>query len=168
FVLVTLDAGQQPLMLFSTLLVGICIGLYFFNAPPARLFLGDGGAQTLGFILAAIAIAYLPRNAYQSSSWFVPILLLGVPIFDMFLVVTSRLRRRKPVYRSARDHTYHQLRARGMSPERAVLIMHLAGILLGCLAAASLQQAPLVANAIFLAIILLGVGLIIVLDRNHQ
>ena len=68
-------------------LLGGCVGLFFYNMTPARLFLGDSGAQTLGFLLASVAILYTPENYPQASSWFLPILVLGVPIFDTCLVV---------------------------------------------------------------------------------
>ncbi|GAG55115.1 unnamed protein product, partial [marine sediment metagenome] len=125
FILVTLDAGQLLLSQQSALLLGACIGLFIFNSPPAKLFLGDSGAQTLGIFLGVIAIAYRPEDAFQSSSWVVPIMLLGVPLFDMVLVVISRLRRRKPVYSAARDHTYHRLVALGWTSGKAVLGMQI-------------------------------------------
>ena len=53
---------------FSAVFFGICIGLFVFNVSPARLFLGDAGAQTLGFILAAVAMIYSPDNLPQGSS----------------------------------------------------------------------------------------------------
>jgi len=77
FMLVTLDAQQPLLSQYSVVVLGICFGLYFYNSPPAQLFLGDSGAQSLGLIMAALAISYIPRDAYQTSSWFIPILLLG-------------------------------------------------------------------------------------------
>ena len=92
FMLVTLDSGQHTLAQYSSVLIGACIGLYFFNAPPAILFLGDSGSQTLGFLLAVVGISYSPTGVNQSSSWFVPILLLFMPIFDAALVVISRIR----------------------------------------------------------------------------
>ena len=87
----------------------ICIGLYFFNSYPAKLFLGDSGAQTLGFLLAAVAIIYVPNTGIQSSSWFVPIMIFSVPLFDLALVVFSRFRRKKPIHQASQDHTYHRL-----------------------------------------------------------
>ncbi len=66
-------AQQIELSLFSGLMLGICIGLYVFNVTPARLFLGDSGAQTLGFLLAAVAILYNPSQPPQGPSWFIPI-----------------------------------------------------------------------------------------------
>ena len=71
------------------------MGLYFFNSHPASLFLGDSGAQTLGFLLASIAILYDPKTGTQSSTWFVPIMIFFVPLFDLLLVVFSRIKRKK-------------------------------------------------------------------------
>lgn len=168
FILVSLDAGQLLLSQQSVLLLGACIGLYIFNSPPARLFLGDSGAQTLGFILGVIAIAYRPQGAFQSSSWVVPIMLLGVPIFDMVLVVFSRLRRKKPIYTAARDHTYHRLEALGWSSGKAVLVMQVVSLLLGCLAFVVLTRPPLIANGIFIAVIILaGITLVYLDDRKR-
>lgn len=166
FMLVTMDAGQQLLSTHSALILGACIGLYLFNSPPAHLFIGDSGAQTLGFILAVLAIAYQPQGANQSSSWVVPILLLGVPIFDMVLVVVSRLRRRKPIYAAARDHTFHRLLALGWTSNRVVLAMQVASLLLGCLAFVVLTRPPILANSIFVAVLLTGALTLAYLDSR--
>lgn len=168
FMLVTLESGQPTLTLHSALLVGACIGLYFFNAPPARLFLGDSGAQTLGFILAVLAIIYRPLGANQSTSWLVPILLLGVPIFDTTLIVLSRLRRGLPIYSAAHDHTYHRLLKFGLEPPRAVLVMQVAGLALGCLAFVLLPQTPLIANFVFALVVLVGIVMLLLLDRRQD
>lgn len=168
FTLVTIDAGQLELSRQSALLLGACIGLFFFNSPPARLFLGDSGAQTLGFILAVLGVAYRPLGANQSSSWVVPIMLLGVPIFDMVLVVFSRLRRKRPVFQSALDHTYHRLVAMGWNSNRAVLLMQVISLLLGCLAFLILTKPPVIANVIFGLTIFIGAGALIYLERKTE
>jgi len=168
FTLVALDSGQLLLSRHSALILGACIGLFLFNMPPARLFLGDSGAQTLGAVLAVLAIAYRPLGANQSSSWVVPIMLLGVPIFDMVLVVISRLRRGKPVYSAARDHTYHRLVSLGWNSNQAVLFMQITSLLLGCLAFLVLSKPPLIANLIFAAVILAGILTLSYLDNPRQ
>jgi len=168
FMLVMLVAGQFLLSNQSALIVGACVGLYFFNAAPAKLFLGDSGAQTLGLILGVLAIAYRPLGVNQSSSWFVPVMLLGVPIFDMTLVVISRLRRGKPVYEAARDHTYHRLLDLGWGSNRAVLGMQVAALLLGCLAFVALTRPPLIANIIFASLLVSGIVAIVYFDRKKQ
>jgi len=167
FMLATLDAGQPALAALAAAILGGTLGLYFYNATPARLFLGDSGAQLLGFALAAIGIAYVPAGAGlpQGVSWFTPILVLGVPIFDTTLVVVSRLRKRRPVYQARSDHTYHRLVAMGMHPSRSVLAMQLAAILLALAAFIALDLSVLLANLVFGLILGCGVIAMGVLER---
>ncbi len=165
-ILVTLVSGQPPLLQIITLLLGICLGLGFNNATPARFFLGDSGAQTIGFLLAAIAILFTPGNRPQASSWFVPIMIMGVPIFDTTLVTLSRLRRRVPFYQAANDHTYHRLVQAGLDSKRAVTVIHLASVILGCLAFIALNLEPLYANIMFAVVFLIGLVLIFWMDRK--
>lgn len=165
FTLGALVSGQAQLAVFLAALSGIALVLYFFNAPPARLFLGDSGAQTLGFLLAGAAILYNPLDKAQASSWFLPILFCGVPIFDTCLVFFSRLRRKLPFYRAGLDHTYHRLVRLGLSPAHAVRVMVFAAVLLDTLAFLAINLPPLAANAVFFACLLAGASLIVYLDR---
>jgi UDP-GlcNAc:undecaprenyl-phosphate GlcNAc-1-phosphate transferase len=167
-ILVTLGTTQESLLRLLTLMLGIGLGLYLFNTPPARLFLGDSGAQTIGFLLAAVSIIFTPAGHPQASSWFLPILILGVPIFDVTLVVFSRMRRRLPPHRGGLDHTYHRLVKLGLDSNRAVVLIHLATIILGCLAFLALRLEPFYANLIFLSICLTGAIIIICLDRHRD
>ncbi len=160
FSFVALLAGQVMLAQLSAILVGLSIGLYFYNKSPARLFLGDSGSQVLGFLLAVIAIIYRPPDLHPGSTWFVPILLLGVPIFDTSLVTISRLRRHKPLFQADRSHTYHRLVQMGFSANHAVLAIHVSAFLLSSLAILAMFLPPNLAMLLFFSIILLG-GLLI-------
>jgi UDP-GlcNAc:undecaprenyl-phosphate/decaprenyl-phosphate GlcNAc-1-phosphate transferase len=165
FMIVTVDAGQLDLTYMSAILLGCCIGVFYFNVIPAQTFLGDSGSQFLGFMLAALSIAYTPPNLPQTSSWFVPILLLSVPIFDTTFVVLSRLQRRLPIYQAGQDHTYHQLIRLGMSPIRAVTTMHIGAILASCLAFIALPLPPFWANVLFIMALLCGLILLFWLQK---
>lgn len=164
----TLYSGQQSLALFGAILLGSCVGVFYFNRSPSRLFLGDSGAQLLGFTLAALALAYTPPGLPQASSWFVPILFFSIPIFDTTLVTVSRLRKKLPVYQASRDHTYHRLVALGISPQRSVTTMHLMAILMDCLAFVALSLPPVWANILFGLILLSGFSAVIWLDFGKQ
>jgi UDP-GlcNAc:undecaprenyl-phosphate/decaprenyl-phosphate GlcNAc-1-phosphate transferase len=166
FLLVTMDSGQVLLSQFCAMVLGAGIGLYFFNAPPAALFLGDSGSQMLGFLLAVVGISYAPIGVNQASSWFVPILLLSVPIFDAALVIISRLKRHKPIYQAALDHTYHRLLRYGLESNRAVLLMHVISLTLSCFAFVSLAQPPLISNVIFMLIMISGGLTLLLLDQR--
>ena len=165
-ILVTLSSPQVALLRLLTLLLGICAGIYFYNHTPARLFLGDSGAQTIGFLLAALAIQFTPGTHPIGSSWFIPILIFGVPIFDTTLVTISRLRHRTKFYTAGLDHTYHRLVNMGFGSSRAVFVMHLATIVLGCIAFIALQLAPLYASIIFGSICVFGLALVLWMDRK--
>jgi len=167
FMLVTFDSGQTELSVFSALLFGTCVGLYYFTFPPARFFLGDSGAQLLGFLLAGLAIAYTPLGYLRIQSWYIPILLMGVPIFDTTLIVISRLRRGKPVYRAGQDHTYHRLVALGLDSNRSALTMQFTAGFLGILAFITLSLTPLAANIVFSTCIVSGFICIAILESKR-
>jgi UDP-GlcNAc:undecaprenyl-phosphate GlcNAc-1-phosphate transferase len=170
FMLVTLDSDQPELAFLSAAFLGTMIGCFFYNAPPARMFLGDSGSLTLGFALAAIGIAYTPAQAGlpQGVSWFIPILVLGVPIFDMALVVVSRLRKRSPIYLASTDHVYHRFVRLGFKPNRAVAAMQIAAIILSLVAYITLTTNVLIANLIFAGIVLLALFALLYLETRVE
>lgn len=168
YMFVAIDSNQNNLSFFCAILLGACFGTFYYNSAPAYFFLGDSGSQWLGFVLAGIGIAYNPIGFSWLTSWFVPILLSGVPLFDAALVVISRLRRGRPIYQAALDHTFHRLAMYGMSSPRAVLTMQSVSLLLGCLAFIALFLPPVLANAVFGAVSLAGIGALIFLDDKKR
>lgn len=164
FILGGLTSNQPELALFSALLVGVCLVILFLNTKPSRIFLGDSGAQTFGFLIATFAILYNPQAKQQLSSWFLPILLASVPIFDTTLVFFSRLRRGKPFYQSGCDHTYHRLVALGMEPSHAVMAMVMTALFIDCVAFVALELPALPANLIFSACLVAYAVAYLVLD----
>ncbi len=165
FMMVTVDAGQTALTILSAGIVGYCLGFFFFNIAPAKTFLGDSGSQQLGFLLAAIAILYRPPDYPKLVSWYVPIIVLGVPIFDMGLVVISRLRRGRKIYMAGMDHTYHRLVRLGLEPSRAVYAMHLQAIAMGFLAFVALNSSVLLGNLLFALVVAGGLILIMAFEK---
>ncbi len=110
-------------------ILGACLGFLRFNFKPAKIFMGDAGALFLGFLLAVLGIQLrFPENS-NFVTWMVPVFLFGVPIFDMALVVFSRLRRRVSPNTAGKDHTSHRLVRLGLSQREAVMSLYLfAGI----------------------------------------
>ncbi len=159
-------ANQPVLTFWSAVLLGISVGLYFWNNLAGKFFLGDSGAQTIGFLLASFGIIYNPLDRSPESSWIVPIMLLGIPIFDTTLVVLSRLRRGQQVGSGRRDHTYHRLIALGIPPRYAVLIAHLAALLISGLAFITLYLPSWLALIFFFTTILCGLALLFWLERK--
>jgi UDP-GlcNAc:undecaprenyl-phosphate GlcNAc-1-phosphate transferase len=118
-----------------------CIGFLIYNWNPATIFMGDSGALFLGFSLASLGIKLrFPANV-PFVTWMIPLLVLGVPIFDTTLVVVSRLRRHlNPLTTPGTDHTSHRLTNAGFSRREAVMILYIAAFALG-LAAIFVTQA---------------------------
>src|SRR5512136_2346917 len=93
FLLMAVQNGQFLVAGLSAALLGACVGFLVYNFNPASIFMGDTGALFLGFMLAALGIKLrFPANS-NSITWMVPVLVLGIPIFDTTLVTISRIRR---------------------------------------------------------------------------
>jgi len=113
---------------------GACVGFLRYNFKPARIYMGDAGALFLGFLLAVLGIQLrFPENSYFVT-WMVPVLVLGLPIFDMILVVFSRLRRGVSPNTPGKDHTSHRLVGLGLSQRETVLGLYLVSGALGMIA----------------------------------
>tara|TARA_B100001250_G_scaffold409562_1_gene434133 strand:- start:383 stop:1432 length:1050 start_codon:yes stop_codon:yes gene_type:complete len=168
FILISLNTNQNTILFISTIIFGVCIGLYFFNSHPASLFLGDSGAQTLGFLLGSVAILYRPESGTQLSTWFVPIMIFFVPLFDLILVIISRFRRRKEIYKASQDHTYHRLSKRGIPIHHSVLMMHGISLVLSMIGYLCLNLQAIYSNIIFMISLLLGFLAFIELDRDYN
>lgn len=167
-ILLTMDTGQWPIAYFCGIMLGAGIVIHLFNATPARLFLGDSGAQLIGFFLAVIAILYNPPAKVQASTWFVPILMLGLPIFDTVLVIYARWRRHSMFYSGGTDHTYHRLVELKLSPAQSVGLIQMAAIGLQILALFMTSKDPLFANVLFFAIVIAGVCVVLLLTEGKN
>ena len=118
---------------------GACLGFLRHNWAPARIFMGDSGALTLGFLLAGVSVQSFSKTQALVAI-LVPILALGVPIMDTVLVMLVRFLRRphSPVverflsmFHADRTHLHHLLAHLGASRNRIVWTIYL-GVLLGC------------------------------------
>jgi len=129
-------AGGQVLVgTLAAAILGASLGFLWWNAKPARIFLGDGGAMLLGLVSATIGIKLRFPEIDQSVAWMVPVLILVVPIFDTTLVTVSRLRRGLVPFSSpGKDHAAHRLVAVGLSDRQAVWVMYAVGVIGGGLA----------------------------------
>src|SRR5579862_6025227 len=108
--------------------------------------MGDGGAMFLGFLMATLGLKIRPEGAHFPVSWLVPVLILGVPIFDTSLVSISRARRGLlPFTSPGKDHTAHRLSNLGLGHRGAVLILYCLASLYGALALLVPQVSPFTA-----------------------
>ena len=93
FTILALRDGQVLVATFGAALLGGSLGFLIWNFNPAKIFMGDGGAMFLGFMVATLGLKLRLHSVPESTSWMIPVLLLMVPIFDTTLVSVSRTRR---------------------------------------------------------------------------
>lgn len=135
--------GQYLVSSLAAAVFGACLGFLVFNTRPASIFMGDAGSLFLGFTLAVIGIKLRFPGNVNVVTWMVPVLVMGVPLFDTALVVISRARRGvNPFTTAGKDHTSHRLVGRGLTQREAVLTLYLAGCLFGLLAIFVMQATP--------------------------
>ena len=115
--------------IIAAALAGAALGFLKHNYNPAKIFMGTGGAQLLGFMLACLSIVGVMKTA-AALALIVPILVFGVPILDAVNVVVRRLISRQPITQADKRHLHHQLLARGLSQRQAVWVLYLAAITL--------------------------------------
>jgi UDP-GlcNAc:undecaprenyl-phosphate GlcNAc-1-phosphate transferase len=116
--------GIPLVALAAGALAGACLGFLPFNFNPARIFMGDTGAMFLGYMLACIAVIG-PFKSATAIAVFVPLLVLGVPIFDTVTGIARRLAAGKSPLAPDRGHIHHRLIDRGLSVRQAVLAIYL-------------------------------------------
>lgn len=110
-------------MAVSAAIIGGIFGFLRFNSHPARIFMGDSGSQTLGFILGTMVV-YLTQKANPAVSPVIALLLLGLPVVDSLVVFYLRARRGDSLVVAAKDHLHHRLLARGFYHYQSVIIIY--------------------------------------------
>lgn len=124
---VALAKGQSTSAIMAISLIGVALAYLRYNKPPAKIFMGDAGATFLGFILAVIALDGAFKQA-TVLSLFIPILALGVPIFDNLFVVTKRFMQGKPIYQADASQVHYRLLRMGLNPKQVVAFLCLISV----------------------------------------
>ncbi|MBP1990585.1 UDP-N-acetylmuramyl pentapeptide phosphotransferase/UDP-N-acetylglucosamine-1-phosphate transferase [Paenibacillus eucommiae] len=119
---VALAKGQSNSAIMAIILVGVTVAYLRYNKPPAKIFMGDAGATFLGFILAVIALDGAFKQA-TVLSLFIPILALGVPIFDNIFVVVRRFLQGKSIYQADASQVHYRLLRAGLNHKQVVLFL---------------------------------------------
>jgi UDP-GlcNAc:undecaprenyl-phosphate/decaprenyl-phosphate GlcNAc-1-phosphate transferase len=162
FVMLAYLNGQTLVSTLGASVLGAATGFLRWNFKPAKIFMGDGGAMFLGFLMATLGLKLRLEHASTISQWLVPVLILGVTIFDTTLVTISRGRRGLlPFTAPGKDHTAHRLVNLGIGQRGAVLALYLLGALSGgaaVLVAYLPTRAALLTAGMAAVLVLAGVG----------
>jgi UDP-GlcNAc:undecaprenyl-phosphate GlcNAc-1-phosphate transferase len=122
FAVLALSLGRVEPAVLSAVVAGACVGFLRHNFFPARIFMGDSGALTLGFVLATVSVQGLFKTA-STVVLFLPLLVLAVPILDSSFVVARRLRHGENPFAPDQAHLHFRFLRRGFSQRRAALTM---------------------------------------------
>jgi UDP-GlcNAc:undecaprenyl-phosphate/decaprenyl-phosphate GlcNAc-1-phosphate transferase len=124
--------GQTLVTVLAASVLGAAAGFLRWNFKPAKIFMGDGGAMFLGFLMATLGLKLRLEHASQAANWLAPVLILSATIFDTTLVTISRSRRGLlPFATPGKDHSAHRLANLGLGQRGAVLAMYLTGAVCG-------------------------------------
>ena len=118
----SLSLGQGSLAAISFLFAASLVGFLFHNWPPARIFLGDAGSLTIGFVIGALSTG----GALKTATGFVlifPTVLLAIPIADTALAIVRRKLMGQGIGDGDRGHIHHRLQERGLSKVSSLLVI---------------------------------------------
>lgn len=116
--------GHVSTGLLCLALAGSCLGFLRHNFYPARIFMGDTGSLLVGFLLAAITVQGVVKTL-AATAFLLPLVIMGVPIFDTLLAILRRIKNRRPISEPDTDHIHHRFLNKGFSQRRTVFFIYL-------------------------------------------
>ena len=128
-VVIAASKGEQPrVALAAAAIAGASLGFLRHNYNPAKIFMGTGGAQVLGFSLACLSIV----GAFKTMATFALLIpmVFGVPLFDAFFVIVRRLKSGQPITQADKRHVHHTLMSTGLNQKQTVWVLYGAAFLL--------------------------------------
>lgn len=160
-IIFVLNGSPLISILLITALAGSLVGFLPFNFAPAKTFIGDTGSNFLGFSLSIISILGVAKT-YTAAVIVLPLLALGLPIFDTIWAIVRRLIRGKSIkaiFKADKGHLHHLIVARGFSQKQAVLILYGIAATFGLFAIIMLESGIWKALSFLLMVIVaLGLG----------
>lgn len=168
FFAVAVQTGQFFIAALLGVAVGAGAGFLVYNFPPASIFLGDAGSQFLGYLLAVATVLFtFYEPPYPLFSYFVPAVVLAVPIYDMIRVVGIRLAAGRSPFEADLHHLSHRLVGLGLSARRAAGLIYLLAAVCGLSAMLLYEATPVTAGVVFAHVVLL-LGLVGVLESRMR
>ena len=125
-IIFVLNDSPMVAILLITALAGALVGFLPFNFAPAKTFIGDTGSNFLGFSLSIISILGVAKT-YTAAVIVLPLIVLGLPLFDTFWAIIRRLikgKSIKAIFKADKGHLHHRIVAKGFSQKQAVLILY--------------------------------------------
>ena len=121
--IVGLVSNQMEVSVVSLGMAGALLGFLLFNFPPAKIFLGDGGAYLIGFFIGSVSLASSNKGSV-AAALLVVIVALGLPILDTLFAIIRRTARGLPIFRTDAEHIHHRLIVLGFSKNAALIAIY--------------------------------------------
>ena len=123
FAIIAFDLDRAAAAMLAAITAGAAAGFLIHNFPPAKVFMGDSGANLLGLLLGCVAVqGALKTNAVVAV--LLPLVILAVPLLDTGFVVAKRLRYGRPVHQADQNHFHHRMARIGFSARRTVAYLY--------------------------------------------
>ena len=132
-------SAMPDVVMISTVMAGGLAGFLVFNFPPAKIFLGDGGAYLIGFFVASVSLS-TSQKGYVLGAMLVIVVALGIPILDTLFAILRRAIRGLPLFRADAEHIHHRLIELGYSKGQALAVLYATGAILSLLGMVLLTQ----------------------------
>lgn len=142
---VAYSMGNTPVAILTVMLAGSSLGFLPHNFNPASIFMGDTGAYFLGYVLAAISIEGALKGT-TAITVVIPVLALGLPIFDTAFAIVRRAITKKPIFEADKGHIHHRLLHIGYNQKGAVLILYMISLLMGAIAVSIINKDMLIGS----------------------
>ncbi|MDO4572960.1 MAG: MraY family glycosyltransferase [Clostridia bacterium] len=147
-------------------LTGACAGFIPYNLNPAKIFMGDAGALTLGYVLATVSIIGMFKF-YAIVTFIVPVLALAVPLSDTVFAFVRRVLHGQSPFHADRGHFHHRLLDMGLSQKQAVAVLYAVSAILG-LAAVILTSTGLVRSVVAVIAFVIAVCVWLFVFRHNN
>ncbi|MGO9753457.1 MAG: glycosyltransferase family 4 protein [Solirubrobacteraceae bacterium] len=118
-----LQGGTSAAAVLAALTAGASLGFLAHNFYPAKVFMGDSGANLLGYLLGVVAvIGSIKTNVVVAMA--VPLLILAVPFLDTSFVIAKRLKYHRKPWSADANHFHHRMARIGFSPRKTVAYLY--------------------------------------------
>ena len=152
-VFIAVRVGEYSVATVGLAIMGACFGFLPFNFNPAKIFMGDTGSTFLGFMLATLSIQGVVKS-YAIISFAVPLLILGLPLFDALFAMIRRIYHGQSPMTADRGHLHHRLIDMGFSQKQTVFILYTISGILGITAVILAESGTLRALILLICVLL--------------
>jgi len=140
FAIIAVSLGRLDMGILAAVVAGSTLGFLWYNFHPASIFMGDSGSLLLGFLLAAITLQGFLKGV-ATVALVIPLMVLGIPIFDTGFAILRRMKNRRPIHIADRGHIHHRFSNLGYTQRQTVMIIYAWSALMS-LVALAMRFAP--------------------------